>query len=93
MWPHYPAVRELLLSRAAAIVDPIMVLQAENDYSTAPTPALLDVFQRSGITHRGIIYPPHGEGPEDGHAFCALGARSWGPDVQDFLADVGVISR
>jgi dienelactone hydrolase len=91
MWPQYPAVRELLLSRAAAIVDPVMVLQAENDYSTAPTPAIAAVFERTGLEHRAVIYPPHGAGPEDGHAFCALGARTWGPEVHDFLAEVGAL--
>ncbi len=91
MWPHYPAVRDFLLDHTARVLDPVMILQAENDYSTDPTPALSRVLERIGVRHKAIIYPPHGQGPDDGHAFCALGARAWEPDVRMFFGEIGVL--
>jgi dipeptidyl aminopeptidase/acylaminoacyl peptidase len=92
-WPHYPAIRDLLLARVEQIRDPVMIIQAENDYSTAPTPALAAALERRGVEHRAIVYPAVGEGPADGHVFCALGGRIWSPDVQAFLTQVGVLGR
>ena len=91
VWPRYAAVREMLLDRTAAIVDPLMILQAENDYSVEPSAALSAVLARNGVRHAAKIYPPVGQGPADGHLFCALAGTVWRPDVRRFLEDVGVM--
>lgn len=91
MWPIYPAIRDLVLAQAATVQRPLMVIQAKNDYCLEPTSAIARVLEQRGIPHRAVVYPALGQGPEDGHAFCALGGRLWGPDVRAFLADFGVL--
>ncbi len=81
----------MLLERTARIADPTMILQAENDYSIAPTVALAAVLAQHGVPHLAQVYPPVGEGPADGHVFCALAGPVWGPDVRRFLTEAGVL--
>ena len=82
----------MLLERTAAITTPTTILQAENDYSTAPTAALAQVLAQNGVRHQARVYPAVGEGPADGHVFCALAGPVWGPDVRGFLAAAGVLA-
>jgi dienelactone hydrolase len=92
VWPDYPAVREMLLARTARITTPTMIIQAENDYSVTPTAALGAVLAERGVPHVARVYPPVGEGPADGHVFCALAGPVWEPDVRQFLTGVGVLT-
>ena len=89
LWGKSKTVREFLIRTAGKVDTPVMIIQSENDYSTAPTPAIAAVLRQRGVDHLAIVYPPLGEGPRDGHVFCALGGRAWGPDARDFLERVG----
>jgi dienelactone hydrolase len=90
-WTDSPAIRADLSATAAAVRSPIMLVQAENDYSTAPLVELQAIMLEHGATSRSELYPPTGQGPDDGHVFCCLGTSLWRADVQAFLVDAGVV--
>jgi hypothetical protein len=62
-----------------------MLIQAVNDYSTAPGNALADELERLNKPHLLKIYPPVGQTPEDGHNFLYLAITQWEHDVFGFL--------
>jgi hypothetical protein len=62
-----------------------MLIQAANDYSTAPGYALADELERLHKPHLLKIYPPVGQTSEEGHNFLYLAMPQWEPDVFSFL--------
>jgi dienelactone hydrolase len=65
---------------------PVLILQAENDYSTEPTRILGPLAVKGGGAAR--VYPAFGATPQDGHwAFATTeqGAAIWGAEVLEFL--------
>jgi dienelactone hydrolase len=64
---------------------PIMLIQAANDYSTAPGYALANELERLRKPHLLKIYPPVGKTTEDGHGFLYLAMPQWEDDVFRFL--------
>ena len=67
---------------------PILIVQARNDYSLAPSRVLGPELAEKGAANAVKLYPPFGQTPQDGHwTFGASrdGAAVWGPDVEAFL--------
>ena len=64
---------------------PIMLIQAANDYSTAPSYALTDELERLHKPHLLKIYPPVGKTREDGHNFVYFAISQWEEDAFKFL--------
>jgi hypothetical protein len=64
---------------------PVMLLHAENDYSTAPGKAMADELARLGKLHVLKIYPPVGRTADDGHNFVYTAVAQWEADVFGFL--------
>jgi hypothetical protein len=62
-----------------------MLIQAANDYSTAPGYALANELERLRKPHLLKIYPPVGKTTEDGHGFLYLAMPQWEDDVFRFL--------
>jgi hypothetical protein len=62
-----------------------MLIQAANDYSTAPSRELADEFRRLHKSHVLKIYPPFGQTAHDGHNFLYLAIPQWEHDVFGFL--------
>ena len=62
-----------------------MLIQAPNDYSTAPSSALADELERLHKPHLLKIYPPVGKTAETGHNFLYLAMPQWEDDVFGFL--------
>jgi hypothetical protein len=62
-----------------------MLIQAANDYSTAPSYALAEELERLHKPHLLKIYPPVGQTSEDGHNFLYLAIGQWEHDVFKFL--------
>ena len=58
-----------------------MLIQATNDYSTAPGYALANELGRLRKPHLLKIYPPVGKTAEDGHGFLYLAMPQWEDDV------------
>lgn len=84
-WERSPKLRERLRSAAERITAPIMLIQAVNDYSTAPSQELADELERLHKPHLLKIYPPVGQTTDDGHNFLYLAIPQWEHDVFGFL--------
>jgi dienelactone hydrolase len=84
-WERTPTLRALMLEAARQLATPIALVQAENDYSTAPTRELGAELQRLGKAYAARIYPSFGLTADEGHLFFQNGASIWGPWVRAFL--------
>ena len=84
-WERSTELRERLRAAVDKSTAPIMLIQAANDYSTAPSYALADELERLHKPHLLKIYPPVGKTPDDGHNFLYLAISQWEPDVFGFL--------
>jgi dipeptidyl aminopeptidase/acylaminoacyl peptidase len=86
-WDRSPELRERLLTAVDKSTAPIMLIQAANDYSTAPSYALAAELERLHKPHLLKIYPPVGQTSEEGHNILYLAMRQWEDDVFRFLDD------
>ena len=84
-WEHSPELRERLRVAAEKATAPIMLIQAANDYSTAPSRELDDQLRRLHKSHLLKIYPPVGRTSDDGHNLVYLAIPHWEHDVFEFL--------
>jgi dienelactone hydrolase len=84
-WERSPELRARLLSAVRKTAAPIMLIHAENDFSTAPGHALADELERLHKPHVLKIYPPVGQTHDDGHNMLYLAIPAWEDDVFKFL--------
>jgi dienelactone hydrolase len=84
-WESSSEVRERMLAAVRKTTVPIMLLDAENDYSTAPGKAMADALAKLGKPHVLKIYPPVGKTADDGHNFVYTAVTEWEADVFGFL--------
>ncbi|HEY7000701.1 MAG TPA: alpha/beta fold hydrolase [Candidatus Udaeobacter sp.] len=84
-WERSPELRQRLLTAMGRSTAPIMLIQAANDYSTAPSYALADELERLHKPHLLKIYPPVGQTSEEGHNILYLAMSLWEDDVFKFL--------
>jgi dienelactone hydrolase len=84
-WQRSPELRERLEAVVEKTTAPIMLIQAANDYSTAPSKELADKLRRLHKSYVLKIYPPVGQTSDDGHNFLYLGIPQWEHDVFGFL--------
>jgi len=84
-WERSLELRERLGAAADQTTAPIMLIQAANDYSTAPSQELADELERLHKPHLLKIYPAVGQTPDDGHNFLYLAIPQWERDVFGFL--------
>jgi carboxymethylenebutenolidase len=80
----------LLQDRLARAVDlakaPVFLIQAENDYSLAPSRVLNKEAYKRKKDFQSKIYAAFGTTHQDGHwGFCSLATDVWGNDVLTFL--------
>jgi carboxymethylenebutenolidase len=84
-WDRSPELRERLISTLGKTSAPIMLIHAENDYSTAPGRALADELERLHKPHLLKIYPAVGLTSDDGHGMLYEDIPAWEDDVFKFL--------
>jgi dienelactone hydrolase len=84
-WARSPELRERLISAVSKTNAPIMLIHAENDYSTAPGRALADELERLRKPHLLKIYAPVGLTIDDGHNMLYEDIPAWEDDVFKFL--------
>jgi dienelactone hydrolase len=84
-WERTPVLRETMRGAAGRLRMPIFLVQAENDYSTAPTRELAAELARLGRPHWARVFPPFGLTPDEGHVFARDGALIWGDEVRKFI--------
>ena len=84
-WERSAELRHRLRAAAEKTTASIMLIQAANDYSTAPSKELAGELRRLHKPYVLKIYPPVGGTSEDGHNFLYLGIPQWEHDVFRFL--------
>ena len=84
-WERSPELRERLRAAAEKITVPTMLIQAANDYSTAPSQELAGELRRLHKSYVLKIYPPVGRTADDGHNLLYLAIPQWERDVFGFL--------
>ena len=84
-WQRSPELRDRLRAAASKTTVPIMLIQAANDYNTAPSKELAEELRRLHKPCVIKIYPPVGQTSDDGHNFLYLGIPQWEHDVFEFL--------
>ena len=84
-WERTPALRKLMHAAARQLTRPIFFIQAENDYSTAPTRELTAALAGSDLVVLGKVFPAFGLSRDEGHRFERNGPMIWGPEVRSFL--------
>ena len=84
-WEGSPELRDLLLQSLHTVAMPVMMIQAENDYSLAPSKAMDEELSRLSKRHVRKIYPAFGQTQSDGHNFFYYDVARWERDVFPFL--------
>ncbi len=84
-WDRAPVLRQTMIDAALALTQPIFLIQAANDYSTAPTLELAASLGKAGKPHQAKVFPGFGASHDEGHFFERLGPQVWGPDIRGFL--------
>jgi dienelactone hydrolase len=84
-WERSLELRERLRAAAEKTAASIMLIQAANDYSTAPSQELADELRHLHKSYVLKIYPPIGRTADDGHNLLYLAIFQWERDVFRFL--------
>lgn len=84
-WERSPELREKLVGAVRKTQAAIMLIHAENDYSTAPGRALAEELERLKKPHLLKIYSPVGLTADDGHYMLYADIPAWEEDVFEFL--------
>jgi carboxymethylenebutenolidase len=84
-WNLSPELRASLIIAVKTIVIPIMIIHAQNDYSTTPGYALDSVMNKLNKQHILKIYPKFGETANEGHNLIFNSIPTWEEDVFKFL--------
>ena len=75
-WDRSPILRQRLIRAVKSINAPIMIIHAQNDYSTNPGYAIDSVLKLLDKSHILKIYPKFGNSVIDGHALLFLGIET-----------------
>jgi dienelactone hydrolase len=84
-WDHSAGLRSELVQAVGRTKMPILFVQAENDYSLAPSRVMGAHVNRVGMSHRIRIYPPTDSTADQAHFFVYFHVATWEPDVFAFL--------
>lgn len=84
-WNLSPQFRRRLTSTVKNIASPIMIIHAQNDYSTNPGYALDSIMNKLNKPHVLKIYPKFGNSTSDGHNLIFKSIETWEADVFKFL--------
>jgi carboxymethylenebutenolidase len=84
-WESSAELRDRLFTAVRKTNAPIMLIHAENDYSTAAGRALAEELQRLHRPHSLKIYPKVGLTSDDGHNMLYENIPAWEDDVFTFL--------
>lgn len=84
-WGLSPLLRERLSGAVRNIRAPVMLVYAQNDYSTLPAYALDSIMELHHKPHELRVYPSFGHTQTEGHNLAFLSPRTWEADVVKFL--------
>lgn len=84
-WERAPRLRAAMLEAAQQLTQPIYFIQAQNDYSTAPTTELAASLEGTDKVCESKVFPGFGLTKDEGHFLYGQGGAVWGSDVRRFL--------
>jgi carboxymethylenebutenolidase len=85
-WEKNYQLQDRVLHAVDLAKAPVFLIQAENDYSLAPSHALSKEANKKHKDFQSKIYPAFGKSNQDGHwGFCSSATEVWGADVLAFL--------
>lgn len=85
-WEQNVPLQDRLIRAVDLATAPIFLIQAQNDYSLAPSRVLSKEANKKHKDFQSKIYPAFGGSHQDGHwGFCSSATDVWGNDVLDFL--------
>jgi carboxymethylenebutenolidase len=84
-WERSAELRERLLTAVRETRAAIMLIQAQNDYSTTPGLVLAEELEHLHRPHALKILPAVGRTPDDGHNALYQAVAQWEGDVFKFL--------
>ena len=84
-WNLSPTLRARLINAVRNINSSVLLIHAQNDYSTIPGYTLDSVLNRLHKKHELKIYPKFGNSANQAHNIIFLGTRIWEADVFEFL--------
>jgi dienelactone hydrolase len=84
-WDLSAPLRKRLLATIKNIAMPVMIIHAQNDYSTNPGYVMDSIMNRLHKPHVLKIYPKFGSSANDGHNLIFLSIKTWEKDVFRFL--------
>jgi carboxymethylenebutenolidase len=86
-WNRSPLLRARLISAVKNIKAPIMIIHAQNDYSTTQGYSLDSLMNKLNKPHLLKIYPKFGNSLSDGHNLVFQSIATWEADVFKFLTE------
>jgi len=85
-WEQNVPLQDRLVRAVDMAKAPVFLLQAENDYSLAPSRALSKEANKKEKNFQSKVYPVFGNTHQEGHwGFCSSATDVWGNDVLAFL--------
>jgi carboxymethylenebutenolidase len=85
-WEQNVPLQDRLVHAVDLAKAPVFLIQAENDYSLAPSSVLRREANKKKKDFQSKIYPAFGSNHQDGHwGFCSSATDVWGNDVLAFL--------
>jgi carboxymethylenebutenolidase len=85
-WEQNVRLQDRLVHAVGLAKAPVFLLQAQNDYSLAPSRVLRIEASKKAKPFESKIYPSFGSTHQEGHwGFCSSATDVWGNDVLAFL--------
>src|SRR5262245_408433 len=85
------ALRDRMKAAATNAKAPLLLLQAQNDFSVGPSELMGPALKAKGGPSHSTVYPPFGKTNQHGHggfATWSLGTAQWGAEALEFMAAV-----
>lgn len=87
-WEQNLPLQDRLMRAVDLAKAPVFLIQADNDYSLAPSRALSKEARKKHKDFQSKVYPAFGTSHHDGHwGFCSSATTVWGDDVLAFLGE------
>lgn len=84
-WDRNPVIAAHMIDAAKRLTQPVLFLQAANDFSVRPTKELAAALAGTRLVYEAKIYPAFGRTAMEGHFLAGRGPLVWGADVRRFL--------
>ena len=84
-WDLAPTLRDVMNRAAQNARSPMLFIQAENDFSLAPSKVLFNTMRAANRPAEIKIFPSFGTSAQDGHSFAYRGVNIWRDEATGFI--------